>query len=511
MSLRFLVLRALHWIDELCFLSLYPLRCLFFFQLPRPLPLPSPIACFALCLPQLPLLSIPTAAAHDEYVASETTDHVVGSENYSHASQHDVYDYSYSADAASELAASHTGDHPGSNDAAAHATPVDTDDHHAAQEPEVSPETATTASVDAPEISEVLGSDPSAELENKGATGADTSNVNGNDESATAQLEVPEATSEDNQPVAETKGEHDHVNSEAPASPDAGPSETAEQEIETGQVDASEEPKNATVDTDAKADADRDTNAEQEAADDQTVQSAGDHVKPPDEQSTKGLNDASVTAGDQTAENNRDADSTDGQQAQKANVVEAESAQGAEEVTAHALGNEAHVDETVESSSSVEVSESAATSQSTHEKEDVGDEAVESASTNDSASAATPIQGADTAEEVHHEGADPGSKRKLGRTVSIEARARENVAKLPPKDDLLWEAVLDDKSGQYYYWNHATDEIVWDKPADYVAPRDEKAEASAMKIQALARGWSTRNGPSVGMRGLMEKPRFVSD
>ena len=58
----------------------------------------------------------------------------------------------------------------------------------------------------------------------------------------------------------------------------------------------------------------------------------------------------------------------------------------------------------------------------------------------------------------------------------------------------------------YYYWNHQTDEIVWEKPADYVAPRDAAAEAGAMRIQAAVRGWRIRMPKGAGMESLMAKP-----
>ena len=37
-------------------------------------------------------------------------------------------------------------------------------------------------------------------------------------------------------------------------------------------------------------------------------------------------------------------------------------------------------------------------------------------------------------------------------------------AKLPPP----WQAVFDEDSGLYYYWNEDTDEVTWDRPSQQV-------------------------------------------
>lgn len=459
-------------------------------------------------LPHTSTSSVPTAAAHDEHAAYETTDHGVDGENYSHASQHDAYEYSYSADAASELAASNTDDYSGANnDAAAHSTYAGHDDHDAVQDPEISTHTEATAGVDVADSTALNVSDPpgGAVEENgeEGDSNAESGIVNGDDESATAvETEHPEATSEHIAPAADAKeAEEDRGNiGDAPARLDAEPSEATEEDNGEAQVHASAEATTAAADTGAeeKSSTDKDPDAEQEVADDQIVQGADTPVNATTgEQTTKGegAEDASVNVGQQTTEEVGDANRTeDAPQGPDTNVTEATIARDADVAETDPLGNEENEGATT------------TTSQSVRENEE---SAVEEASADDAASPATPAANAETGGEADREGADPGSKQKLGRTFSVEARARENVSKLPPKGDLLWEAVLDDKSGQYYYWNHATDEIVWDKPAEYVAPRDEKAEASAMKIQALTRGWSTRNGPSVGMRGLMDKPRFA--
>jgi hypothetical protein len=41
-----------------------------------------------------------------------------------------------------------------------------------------------------------------------------------------------------------------------------------------------------------------------------------------------------------------------------------------------------------------------------------------------------------------------------------------------PADQLLWETLKDDE-GADYYWNTATNETTYDKPADYVEPADQ--------------------------------------
>ena len=50
-----------------------------------------------------------------------------------------------------------------------------------------------------------------------------------------------------------------------------------------------------------------------------------------------------------------------------------------------------------------------------------------------------------------------------------------------------WERVLDPGgSGEYYYWNSATDEVSWDEPPEYAASRAEQEYAATQAANVFA-------------------------
>jgi hypothetical protein len=70
----------------------------------------------------------------------------------------------------------------------------------------------------------------------------------------------------------------------------------------------------------------------------------------------------------------------------------------------------------------------------------------------------------------------------------VQRAQQEAQFKTEQAGGIQWVAVFDAEQDRFYYWNHTTNEVIWDQPADFIEAADDELMRAVIKIQTTYRG-----------------------
>jgi len=101
------------------------------------------------------------------------------------------------------------------------------------------------------------------------------------------------------------------------------------------------------------------------------------------------------------------------------------------------------------------------------------------------------LAGAKTDEEImsNMKLAFEGKLKKSNAAIDEKVRQAQEQANWAAQEagGIQWVAVFDASQDRFYYWNHTTNEVIWDKPDNFIEAADDELMRAVIKIQTTYR------------------------